>query len=121
MEQSERKTIHRNKPYKKNKTMETKKNPTCSNTLLPAGIVNLDYSEKQRLFHFDYEPQKKNNKDWIKLKAMSVDDAIKFCDFMDKKYVNGRVTGNLPELSVVKLELELFFELKNTRRRLAGR
>jgi hypothetical protein len=89
--------------------------------VLPAGIINLDYSEKQRLFHFDYEPEKHRTKSWITLKAMSLEDAIKFCEFMDKKYVNGRVSGALPELSVVKLEMELFFELKNVRRKLAGR
>lgn len=96
-------------------------NPTCGNTVLPAGIINLDYSEKQRLFHFDYEPEKHRTKSWITLKAMSIEDAIKFCEFMDKKYVNGRTSGILPELSVVKLEMELFFELKNVRRKLAGR
>ncbi len=52
---------------------------------------------------------------------MSNDECNEFCEFMDKKYVNGRVTGALPELKIVKLELDLFFELKKSRRKLAGR
>jgi hypothetical protein len=103
------------------KTLLNHETPPAAKPLLPAGIVNLDYSEKQRLFHFDYEPQKYRTQSWTTLKAMSLDDAMKFCDFMDKKYVNGRISGTLPELSVVKLEMELFFELKTVRRKLAGR
>ena len=95
------------------KNMNTVESPTCINTMLPEGIINLDYSEKQRLFHFDYNPEKYRTKSWITLKAMLLEDAMKFCEFMDKKYVSGRVSGTLPELSVVKLEMELFFELKN--------
>ena len=63
---------------------------------LPEGIINLEYCEKQRLLHFDYEPQKYRNKSWVTLKAMSLEDAIKFCEFMDKKYVNGRDSGIFP-------------------------
>lgn len=95
------------------KIMNTVESPTCSNTMLPSEIVNLDYSEKQRLFHFDYAPEKYRSKNWTTLKAMSLEDAMKFCEFMDKKYVNGRASGILPELSVVKLEMQLFFKLKN--------
>lgn len=89
--------------------------------MLPIGIINLDYCEKQRAFHFDDEPTKFRTKSWTSLKAMALEDAIKFCEFMDKKYVNSRVSGILPELSVVKLELSLFFELKNIQRKLSGR
>lgn len=88
---------------------------------LPEGIIILDYSERQRLFHFDTEPHKKALPEWIKLKAMDWNDAITFCSFMEKKYVDNRSSGILPELSVVKLELALFFELKATRRKYAGR
>ena len=88
-------------------------------TILPIGIVNLDYSEKQRLFH--YAEQKTIHKTWVSLKAMSLEIAIAFTDFMDKKYVNGRSSGILPELSIVKLELDLFFKLKNINRKLVDR
>lgn len=88
---------------------------------LPEGIVVLDYSEQQRSFHFDISPSQHKSKTWITLKAMSIDDAVSFCNFMDKKYVNGRVTGILPEYTIVKLELDLFFELKKNHRKLAGR
>jgi len=117
--------------YKNHKVMNIDKGKITAQTLenlagilyplLPTGIVNLDYSEKQRLFHFDYEPENYKSKSWFTIKAMSLDDAMRFCEFMYKKYVNGRISGTLPELSVVKLELELFFELKNVRRKLAGR
>jgi hypothetical protein len=90
------------------------------NTSLPEGIINLDYSENQRLFHFDNVPES-GKPGWVMLKAMTMEDAMQFCAFMDKKYVNGRASGTLPELSIVKLELKLFFELKNFRRKLAGR
>jgi len=89
--------------------------------MLPKGIINLDYSETQRLFHFSYEFQEYKTQNWITLKAMSLEDAMQFCEFMDKKYVNGRISGTLPEISVVKLEMHLFFELKKVRRKLAGR
>ena len=87
--------------------------------MLPKDTINLDYSEKQRLFHFDYEQKKYRTKSWITLKTIPLDDAIKFCDFIDKKYVDNRISGILPELSVVKLEMELFFKLKNIHRKLA--
>ena len=88
---------------------------------LPEGIVVVDYSESQRCFHFESDPLKHKGNSWIRLKPMSIDDANTFCDFMDRKYVNGRVTGILPEFNIVKLEMDLFFELKKSRRKLAGR
>ena len=88
---------------------------------LPEGIYRLEYNEKQRCFHYDQGQHAEGSFGWIKLKIMSNDECNEFCDFMDKKYVNGRVTGILPELSVVKLELNLFAELKKHRRKLAGR
>ena len=84
-------------------------------------ICYLDYSEVQRCFHYDFSPEQYRHKDWIKLKAVHISDAIDFCHFMDRKYVKGRASGELPELEVVKLELDLFFKLKNSRRKLAGR
>lgn len=88
---------------------------------LPEGIIFLDYSERQRLFHFDTEPDKKALPEWVRLKAMDWDDAISFCSFMEKKYVDNRKSGELPELPIVKLELELFAKLKTSRRKYAGR
>ena len=88
---------------------------------LPEGIIFLDYSEKQRLFYFDTCPDKARANDWKQLKAMTYDDAFAFCQFMDRKYVDNRKTGDYPELSVVKLELDLFLKLKNIRRKYAGR
>ena len=87
--------------------------------LLPDGIVNLEYSERHRLFHFADNCLKYPL--WVFLKAVSIEDAITFTSFMDKKYVNGRNSGRLPELPIVRLELDLFFELKHNRRKLAGR
>lgn len=88
--------------------------------ILPPGITRLCYSEKQRLFHFEtgFETEKKG---WIPLKCMSIQEAYEFAKFMDKKYVDGRLNGILPEISVIKLELELFFKLKCYRRKLVGR
>lgn len=89
---------------------------------LPDGIYRLEYNEKQRCFHFESNQDKDcRYNGWVWLKVISSDDCIAFCEFMNKKYVDGRVTGVLPELSVVKLELYLFFELKKHRRKLAGR
>lgn len=90
------------------------------NHILPSGIVTLSYSQRQRLFHFEieFETEKKG---WVSLKSMTTQDATDFCQSMDKKYVDGRLKGILPELSVIKLELDLFFELKAYRRKLAGR
>jgi len=88
---------------------------------LPEGILILDYSEDQRCFHFDNNPDSYREPCWKALKAMSREDAVQFTQFMEKKYVDSRKSGRLPELSVVKLELELFFALKSNRRKLAGR
>ena len=99
--------------------MKDERKAGIDNTMLPAGIVNLDYSEKQRGFHF--ADDNVSYKGWVFFKAISLEDAMKFTDFMDKKYVNGRTSGILPELSVVKLEIDLFFKLKNVSRKLAGR
>ena len=88
---------------------------------LPQGIIYLDYNHKHRLFHFDDNPNDYRRKDWNQLKAMSYNDAIEFCTFMDKKYVDNKKEGILPELSIVKMELDLFFALKTSRRKLSGR
>jgi|LauGreSuBDMM15SN_2_FD.fasta_scaffold275608_2 hypothetical protein len=88
---------------------------------LPEGIIILDYCPKQKNFHFENNPDAPKHNSWKRLKAMTYDDAIAFAEFMDKKYVDGRKTGDLPELSIVKLELELFQQLKTTRRKYAGR
>ena len=88
---------------------------------LPEGIIILDYSPKQRQFHFENNPVASKTNDWKQLKAMNYDDAISFSQFMEKKYVDGRDSGILPELSIVKLELELFHQLKTTRRKYEGR
>lgn len=88
---------------------------------LPEGIIILDYCPKQRNFHFEDNPERPKHHTWKQLKAMTYDDAVSFCHFMDKKYVDGRDSGILPELSIVKLELELFQQLKTTRRKYAGR
>jgi hypothetical protein len=91
-------------------------------TNFPEDIYRLEYSEKQRLFHFEHKEDKDVRRyGWTWLKIMSIDECISFCQFMDKKYVTGRASGILPELSVVKLELDLFFELKKHGRKLAGR
>lgn len=82
-------------------------------------IVRLEYNNKQHLFHFNDTDTA--SKDWVFLDNLSLNDCKDFCEFMDKKYVNGRVSGILPELAVVKLELELFLQLKQHRRKLAGR
>lgn len=88
--------------------------------ILPEHIYQIEYSEKQRLFHWERDTEKLC-KGWRKLRVMSLDECIEFCTFMDKKYVDGRQSGVLPELSVVELELQLWFELKKSRRKLAGR
>ena len=91
------------------------------NNILPHGIIQLEYSEKQRMFHFNDSIPDYKQRGWVPLKVISEDDAISFCDEIDKKYVKGRKSGILPELSVVRLEMKLFFELKSVRRKLAGR
>lgn len=84
-------------------------------------IFALEYSDKQRMFHYNSGEMPENTNGYVTLKYMSWHECTDFTKFMDKKYVNGRSTGILPELKVVKLELDLFFSLKNTRRKLAGR
>jgi len=79
-------------------------------------IINLEYNQSQRLFHFSDDSIKKRG--WHILKTMDIDDAIYFTDFIDKKYVNNKQSGRIPELDIVKLELELFFKLKNVKRKL---
>ncbi len=88
---------------------------------LPNGIYYLDYSEKQRLFHFDDNQNEHKGKDWVRLKAMSEEDCLEFTNFMDKKYVNDKTFGELPELEVVEIELKLFFLLKSHKRKLVKR
>ena len=51
---------------------------------LPEGIIILDYSPKQRQFHFENNPVASKTNDWKQLKAMSYDDAIYFSQFMEK-------------------------------------
>lgn len=85
------------------------------------GIYLLEYNEKQRCFHCNCGENIENTFGWVSLRAMSFSECDDFTEFMNKKYVEGRVTGVLPELSVVRLELQLFFELKKHRRKLAGR
>ena len=82
-------------------------------------IVSLEYSPKQRVFHFN--EQQHTPHAWRKIADMSIQDAMFFVDFMEKKYVNGRATGTLPEIRVVCIECDLFTELKAVRRKLAGR
>lgn len=77
--------------------------------IYPEGRVNLEYSEKQRLFHFTYDPEESKTSDWVSLGIMANVDAILFSELMDKKFRSGL----LPELSVVKLELEVYLELLN--------
>lgn len=90
--------------------------------ILPNGIYRLEYNEKARCFHYEDDTDKNfNHTGWVILKTLSEADCIDFCSFMDKKYVNGRISGILPELSIVQLELDLFMELKKYRRQLAGR
>jgi hypothetical protein len=82
-------------------------------------IIRLDYSERQRLFHYEDNPKATPYKDWVML-AEKIDliDAEKFYAFMEKKYCSGRVSGQMPTLDIVKLELQLFFKLKNVKRKL---
>lgn len=88
----------------------------------PDGIYRLEYSEKQRCFHFENKEIKDVRKNgWYWLRVMSVQECTDFYVFMFNKYVRGRKTGRLPELDVVKLELELFIKLKSHRRKLANR
>lgn len=89
---------------------------------LPNGIYRFEYNEKQRCFHCETDLDKDCSRTgWVVLKTMSSDECEEFTDFMDKKYIVGRKSGQFPELKVVKLELDLFFELKKSRRKLAGR
>lgn len=83
-------------------------------------VYKISYSEKQRLFHFS-EHDEKEAKGWVTLGVASHKDCIAFTEFMDKKYVDGRQSGTLPEFKIVKLEFELYFELLQSRRKLAGR
>ena len=67
------------------------KNDTMKDVeVLPKGIINLEYSNKQRLFHFDDTPGTYRDRGWVKLKAMSIEDAESFSEGMEKKYVKGR-------------------------------
>ena len=85
-----------------------------------SGIFWLCYSQKQKVFHF--EDQSGNlKKGWAVLRQMCLGDCESFVAFLEKKYVDGRVSGILPELDVVKIELDLFFALKSNKRKLAGR
>lgn len=45
-------------------------------------------------------------------------DGAEFIRQMQVKYVKGRKRGRFPKTDIVKLELELFFKLKNYRRKL---
>lgn len=82
-------------------------------------FIRLDYSEKQRLFHYESNINAKPYRDWVMITPnIDLIDAEKFFEFMDKKYCKGRVSGQLPTLEIVQLELQLFFKLKNIRRKL---
>lgn len=83
-------------------------------------IYRLEYSDKQRCFHFAHI-EEGPKRGWVALRILPSDECKTFVFFMYKKYVDGRKTGTLPELKVVDLELQLFAELKDTRRKLAGR
>ena len=88
---------------------------------LPEGICIVEYNQRQRLFHFNDGNHTENTCGWRSLGSTSIDEAIAFTEFIDKKYAKNRVTGIYPELSVVKLEYELWHKLKDYRRKLAGR
>lgn len=75
--------------------------------IYPEGRVNLEYSEKQRLFHFSYDPKETKTSDWVSLGIMANVDAILFSELMDKKFRSDM----LPELTVIKFELAVYFEL----------
>ena len=83
-------------------------------------IVRLEYSPNQRQFHFA-DPSDTKPLRWAEIGYTNISDAIYFVSFMERKYVNGRSSGILPEHGVVALEYALFNELKDTRRKLAGR
>jgi hypothetical protein len=88
------------------------------NNFMSIKISCLDYSENQRVFHISDKPEHVHHS-WKRLSDMIDEiDAIKFIDFMETKYVKGRTNGQLPSLDIVKLELELFYKLKNVRRKL---
>ena len=83
-------------------------------------IVRLEYSPSQRQFHFAEQSDPRSLR-WAERGDTHISDAIYFVSFMERKYVNGRSSGILPEHAVVALEYALFNELKDTRRKLAGR
>ena len=85
------------------------------------GIIDLCYSEDQRLFHFATEVNQPAAKDWVILKTVDLTDGEQFFEFMDNKYRKYRKSGEFPELKIVKMELDLFFELKKVRRKLVKR
>lgn len=91
-----------------------------SDNILPYGIYRVEFSSKQRCFHFNRNLNEKKD-GWTSLRIMSNRECMDFADYMDKKYVSGRSSGILPPIYIVKLELDLFLELRAYRRKLAGR
>lgn len=73
------------------------------------GRVNLEYSDKQRLFHISYDPEESKTNDWVSLGIMTKDNAMLFSELMDKKFRSDM----LPGLAVIKFELAVYFELLN--------
>lgn len=69
-------------------------------------LIQLEYSEKQGLFHFNTEPEKKAAADWIILSKIYLDDAILFTEYIEKQYKD-----NYPDAHTIKL-LFLEFVLK---------
>lgn len=80
--------------------------------LLPDGIVRLEYSKRQGLFHFDNGEHEENTYGWETIDVISEDEASIFCDFMDMKYLDAIKKDRLPGIHIIRTEYELFKKLK---------
>jgi hypothetical protein len=77
-------------------------------------LLFLCYSEKQRLFHFEFDKEEVEKPGWTFLGIVKNTDAESFIEFMDDKYIKNN-DGFYPELSVVKDDFELFRKLSESR------
>ena len=68
-------------------------------------IIQLEYSEKQGLFHFNSEPENKPVGDWIILGKMHLYIAIFFCEYIEKKF-----RENYPDEKNIKLIFNSFYK-----------
>jgi hypothetical protein len=72
----------------------------------PVGIYVLSYSEKQQLFNLDDRPDVKVTKEWVVLKVIGFDAAVRFIEHIEFMFEEAKVL----KLSLIRRELDLFLE-----------